>query len=186
MARLTAALAGQKRQTLNAGLINTFRDNGYDGASLTALSAATGLAKASLYHRFPDGKPEMGRTALAEAGRRFTELVLKPLQSRLPARERLHAMVAGLLAYYADSAPACLMNTMTLGSGEALFGTNIRATMLAWQRLMESTYIEIGESPDHAARHAQKIIITVQGTLVLARIRGDIALAAAWADLIGD
>ncbi len=186
MARLTAAAAGQKRQTLNAGLIRIFRDNGYEGASLVALSSATGLAKASLYHRFPDGKPEMGRTALAEAGRRFTDLVLKPLQSRLPARERLHAMVAGLLVYYENDAPACLMNTMTLGSGEALFGPDIRATMLAWQRLMETAYIDIGETPDHAARHAQKIIITVQGTLVLARIRSDMVLAAAWADLIGD
>jgi TetR/AcrR family transcriptional regulator, lmrAB and yxaGH operons repressor len=186
MARLTAAVAGHKRQLLNAGLVTTFKHKGYEGASLADLSNASGLAKASLYHRFPSGKPEMGRTALAEAGRRFTEYVLRPLQSRMPPRERLHGMAEGLCLYYGDGSPACLMNTMTLGAGEALFGVEIRATMQAWQRLMEAAFAELSLSPDQATRRAQKIIIMVQGTLVLARIRGDVSLTAHWADLIED
>ncbi|MEP7000146.1 MAG: helix-turn-helix domain-containing protein, partial [bacterium] len=34
-------------------LLDTFRDRGYEGASLAELSAATGLMKSSLYHYFP-------------------------------------------------------------------------------------------------------------------------------------
>ncbi len=184
MGRLTAAVAGQKRQHLNAGLIATFKQNGYDGASIAALSVAAGLAKASLYHRFPAGKPEMGRTALAEAGRRFTELVLKPLQSRLPPRERLLAMVDGLVIYYSEGVPVCLMNSMTLGEGATLFSADIRATLAAWQRLMETAFVDSGHTAGEAQRRAEAVIIQVQGTLVVARIRGDVSLISQWANLI--
>ena len=34
-------------------LTKVFTSYGYDGASLTILSSATGLKRASLYHRFP-------------------------------------------------------------------------------------------------------------------------------------
>ena len=40
-------------QDLMQRLSCVFRDVGYDGASLSILSEATGLKKASLYHRFP-------------------------------------------------------------------------------------------------------------------------------------
>jgi len=41
------------------GLLNVFRSKGYDGASLNDLAVASGLQKASLYHRFPNGKKEI-------------------------------------------------------------------------------------------------------------------------------
>jgi len=40
-------------------LTDVFRNVGYDGASLAVLADATGLKKASLYHRFPGGKEQM-------------------------------------------------------------------------------------------------------------------------------
>ena len=47
-----------------AGLTKVFRSKGYEGASLNELAEATGLKKASLYHRFPGGKQEMAETVL--------------------------------------------------------------------------------------------------------------------------
>jgi TetR/AcrR family transcriptional regulator, lmrAB and yxaGH operons repressor len=185
MARLTAAQAGQKRQALNAGLVETFRRNGYVGASLSDLGAACGLAKASLYHRFPDGKPEMGRAALLEAGRRFTDQVLRPLQGTAPARQRLTQMRDGLVRYYSGGTPTCLMNSMTIGDGAGLFGDEIAATIAAWQRLIEAALKELGRTPESAMLEARDIIIRVQGTLVLARIEGGLDLAQAWAELAG-
>jgi len=46
-------------ETILKGLAEVFRSKGYEGASLKDLSEATGLKKASLYHRFPNGKSEM-------------------------------------------------------------------------------------------------------------------------------
>ncbi len=183
MARLTADQATAKRQALNSGLVETFRRNGYAGASLTELGTACGLAKASLYHRFPDGKPEMGRAALLEAGRRFTDLVMRPLQGTAPARQRLVAMQEGLVRYYSSGTPSCLMNTMTIGEGAVLFGAEIAATIAAWQKLIEAALRELGRTPESAAHEAIGIITRVQGTLVLARIQGGLDLAQAWSEL---
>lgn len=37
-------------------LVKTFRQSGYEGTTLSQISQATGLGKASLYHHFPNGK----------------------------------------------------------------------------------------------------------------------------------
>ena len=61
-------------------LSSVFRDVGYEGATLTILSKATGLKKASLYHRFPDGKEQMAREVLETAGAWLDENILAPLK----------------------------------------------------------------------------------------------------------
>ena len=45
-----------------------FRAHGYEGASLTLITQATGLGKGSLYNFFPDGKEQMAAEVLAHAG----------------------------------------------------------------------------------------------------------------------
>ena len=126
MARPKNVDAAARTAAMFDQLIATFRSKGYDGAALSDLSAATGLAKASFYHRFPGGKLELGRATLGEAGKRFAELILRPLQSTKSAAERWQAMLDGVAVFYADGTNACLMNTMTLGDGAALFGKDIR------------------------------------------------------------
>ena len=42
-----------------------FREHGFEGASLAAITARTGLGKGSLYHFFPGGKEEMAAAVLA-------------------------------------------------------------------------------------------------------------------------
>jgi TetR/AcrR family transcriptional repressor of lmrAB and yxaGH operons len=39
-----------------AALAKTFHEHGYAGASLSEITARTGLGRDSLYHFFPDGK----------------------------------------------------------------------------------------------------------------------------------
>ncbi len=51
-------------------LDDVFRRRGYEGATLSVLSRACGLGKASLYHHFPGGKDEMAARAAATRGRR--------------------------------------------------------------------------------------------------------------------
>jgi TetR/AcrR family transcriptional regulator, lmrAB and yxaGH operons repressor len=152
------------------GVIETFKRKGYDGASLSDLGLATGLAKASFYHRFPGGKPEIGRAALAESGKRFTQAILRPLQSDAPAKQRLSAMLDGVLSYYAGETQACLMNTMTLGDGAQLYGKDIKHTIAAWEKLLAACFEADSEAVARA--RATDIIIRIQGALVLARLSG--------------
>jgi len=170
MARPIVKDAAARNTGIVDGLINVFKHKGYDGASLSDLASATGIAKASLYHRFPGGKPELGRTALAEAGRRFATLVLKPLQTDKPALNRLSAMLSGIAAFYGAESPACLMNTLTLGDALPLFGKDIRNTHNAWQRLIARALEELGRSEAQAMDEAEDIIARIQGALVLSRL----------------
>jgi len=170
MARPIVKDAAARSSTIVEGLIDVFKHKGYDGASLSDLAAATGIAKASLYHRYPGGKPELGRTALAEAGRRFAMLILKPLQTAKPAPERLEAMLAGVAAFYGAEAPACLMNTLTLGDALPLFGKDIRNTHNAWQKLIARALEELGRSETQALDEAEDLIARIQGALVVSRL----------------
>ena len=52
-----------ENEALNT-LTGLFRDRGYDGTSLSLIMKATGLVKASLYHRFRGGKEEMAETVM--------------------------------------------------------------------------------------------------------------------------
>jgi TetR/AcrR family transcriptional regulator, lmrAB and yxaGH operons repressor len=174
MARPKNIDTAARTAALMDGVIETFKRKGYDGASLSDLGAATGLAKASFYHRFPSGKPEIGRAALAESGKRFTQAVLRPLQSTAPPAARLNAMYDGVLDYYGGDTQACLMNTMTLGDGAALYGKDIKHTIAAWEKLIAACFEDASE--DAARTKAINIIIRIQGALVLSRMsgRGDV------------
>ena len=70
-------------------LTRVFQDHGFEGASLSRISEATGLEKASLYHRFPGGKNQMAEAVLAHVGRWFVENLLAPLRETGPVAARI-------------------------------------------------------------------------------------------------
>ncbi len=57
-----------------------FREHGFEGASLSVITARTGLGKGSLYHFFPGGKEEMGQAVLAHIDGWFETEVYAPLR----------------------------------------------------------------------------------------------------------
>ena len=63
MAR-TVGRSRTSRADVIQALIDVFRRCGYDGATLSSISEATGLGRASLYHHFPGGKQEMAAVAI--------------------------------------------------------------------------------------------------------------------------
>lgn len=65
------------------------------------LSEATGLKKASLYHRFPGGKEQMGSEVLLDAGRWLTRHVLEPLAEPGTPAARIKDMTRQLDCFYA-------------------------------------------------------------------------------------
>jgi AcrR family transcriptional regulator len=73
-------------------LLDLFRDNGFDGASLSDISDATGLGKSSLYHHFPNGKEEIALQVLAFLEEQLEQALFEPM--RPPERQeetRSHA-----------------------------------------------------------------------------------------------
>ncbi|MEM1021544.1 MAG: TetR/AcrR family transcriptional regulator [Sphingomonadales bacterium] len=159
------------RSRVVQAMTDVFQRHGYEGASLSAIGAASGLSKAGLYHHFPAGKSDMAAQVLAQSGQRFTQLILAPLRSSDPAAQRFATMLDGLTTYYRDGSINCLMNTLSLGDGLDLFGPQIRSAIEAWVKLLAPTLEELGvDAPEPAAR---RLIAQIHGILIQTRLFED-------------
>ena len=113
-------------------LTEVFRTVGYDGATLSKLSAATGLQRASLYHRFPGGKKEMAKAVLSRAGVFFQKHILAPLTGPGTPKERLQRMATKLDAFYCRGNSSCLLDTLSFGDGRDMFESHIQESFSCW------------------------------------------------------
>lgn len=151
-------------------LSRTFRDVGYDAASLSLLSQATGLKKASLYHRFPGGKEQMGEEVLQQAGRWLTEHILTPLSAKGAPADKIASMVNNLDQFYAGGSQACLLNLLSSPvNASGLFNQTIRTMFEAFITALAQVAIEAGASAKQAPELAERAMIVIQGSLVLSR-----------------
>lgn len=145
-----------------------FRSTGYEGASLAALAAATGLKKASLYHRFPGGKEQMAEEVLNAAKAWFVQNVLAPLASDAPPDARVQAMIERLNEFYDGGRQACLLNTLS-SAPDGPFARMIRGMFKAWIDALAALLTDAGCDQATARRRAQRAVTLIQGSLVLSR-----------------
>src|SRR5688572_13911936 len=121
-----------------ARLMDTFRDRGYEGASLTELSAATGLTRSSLYHYFPGGKEQMGMEVLAHLDRELAESVYEPLRSSHTPARKLGAMIDAIDAFYEGGREACLLERLCTAADRGRFSRPLRQAFTAWMQGVEA------------------------------------------------
>ena len=147
-----------------------FRADGYEGASLARLSEATGLKKASLYHRFPGGKEQMASEILDWDVGRLAEDVSADLGAEGSAEARLSAMSQTLRAFYDDGESACLLNRLT-GSTDALhqFSQAVAGAFHALRDAIADVLVETGLTPEDARHRAEDGLMLIQGALIYAQ-----------------
>ncbi len=155
------------------GLTDVFRTHGYEGASLTRISEATGLKRASLYHRFPGGKAEMAEAVLKQADEWLMTHALGPLQGPGEPHSRVRVMSKALSKFYGAGHRSCLLDAFSLGGEDTALREHVRASMMAWIAALAEVIREVGIPAREARRRAQDAIARIQGTLVLSRAIGD-------------
>jgi AcrR family transcriptional regulator len=156
--------------TLISRLAGVFRDVGYEGASLALLSETTGLQKASLYHRFPGGKLEMAEEVLAAALSWLAANVLASLEGEGAPKARLAAAVRQLHDFYSGGRRACLLNMLASPRAEdGPFTPAIRGAFEALIGAFTKLARDSGHPPKEARRRAERAVMLLQGSLVLAR-----------------
>ncbi|NES02367.1 MAG: TetR/AcrR family transcriptional regulator [Okeania sp. SIO2F4] len=153
-----------------AKLIQVFRQYGYEGTTLTKLSEATGLGKASLYHYFPGGKAEMAATVLEYANSWFETTVLKPLKADTQPEERIKAMSQKINEFYNQGQETCLWAVLSVGEAHDLFNNQIQNILIIWIDTLTQVLIEAGIEAQQARQRSEDAIIQVQGALILARV----------------
>jgi TetR/AcrR family transcriptional regulator, lmrAB and yxaGH operons repressor len=155
--------------------LELFRTSGFEGVSLSDLSAATGLEKPSLYFRFPGGKEEIVLAVLNRVIDFFNENVFGPLLTDDTPRNRVIAAAQGLRTFYADGSKSCVTDVLSLRVGSAEIAKTLTLTMNAWLNAFTAIARESGLTPEQARLRAEDAIVDLEGSLVLSRLLGDAA-----------
>lgn len=163
-------------QQLIAGLMAVLRAKGFDGASLNDLSEATGLKKASLYHRFPGGKKEI------------TEAVLKYVQQwnqahiydvlvddKLTPENRLDSVLLSIRQLYNDGDSICILRAMSTDTGIPLFGIQIKESFQMWLDGFTALGMALGHHKKKSQQMAREVLIRIQGALILSKGLDDLS-----------
>lgn len=154
-------------------LTRIFQEHGYEGASLSRISKATGLEKASLYHRFPGGKQDMANTVLRTVSESFGEYVFAPLRGGGSLSTRLKETARRLSEFYADGERSCLLDSMSFPESGDEVRQSVKHTYEILRDLFASVARESGYAPAAAVKRAQDAILLIEGALVIARVTGD-------------
>lgn len=149
-----------------------FRAHGYEGASLTLITAATGLGKGSLYHLFPGGKAQMAKEVLAEIDRWFEREVFTPLREG-DAHTGIARMFKATDAYFRSGRRVCLVGVFALGAARDEFAAAVHGYFARWREALAQALRRAGHGRGEAAELAEDILAGIQGALVLARAADD-------------
>jgi len=161
-----------QEQLLDA-LTDVFRIYGYEGASITRLVAATGLERASLYHRFPGGKDEMVRAVLQRADRWFETTILNSLQGKEPPHIKIKQLVKHLNEFYAKGKKPCLLDSLSFVNDEQGIRAHIEHSFHQWIEALKHVYRESGVPAGESQKRAEEAVAKIQGALVLSRGTGN-------------
>jgi AcrR family transcriptional regulator len=161
------------REEIVKKLSDVFRRDSYSGASLADLAAAVDLGKASLYQKFPEGKAQMGAEVLTEIGRSLENEVLSVLRQDAPPVARFKKMLVAVSKFYDGGQLSCLIDTLSLGEAGQLYRTALTGAINQWEQALTDLARETGQSAAKAVTWAEEVLITIEGSLVLARAKND-------------
>ncbi|GAA2543200.1 TetR/AcrR family transcriptional regulator [Winogradskya consettensis] len=157
---------------IHTRLAAVFRTSGYAGASLSALSEAVGLQRASLYHRFPDGKPGMA-TAVLTSLEADLAATLEPLVSEPDVAAGVAEMARRLAIGYRDGRMSCVLDTMTLMGAPDDIKAHAARLARTWLQAMTAAAVRAGATESDAAGRARAALVRIEGALVVARVLDD-------------
>ena len=154
-------------------LAEAFREHGFEGASLSLLSKATGLGKGSLYNFFPGGKAEMMAAVLADIDDWFVTSVFLPLEQAQSPPSAITTMMEDVTAYFRSGGRVCLVGTIGLGSSGDVFADRTGGYFTRWiaalARCLETAHVPA----PLAVQLAEETVAGIQGAIVLARALND-------------
>lgn len=158
------------RTTLIEQLMVVFQQQGYEGATLAKLAAASGLGKASLYHHFPGGKDEIARVLMRKSIADLQRLAFSRLQAPGLSRDRLGALLDGFSEYVDQGRGHCLLAVLAQGGARPYYGTEIAAQFQDWLQMVAEVFEERGEKPKRAKRSADHFVEQIYGALIVSKI----------------
>ncbi|MGE8131861.1 TetR/AcrR family transcriptional regulator [Methylobacterium sp. NPDC080182] len=173
-------MSAKRVQTGRSGtvpaLAEAFREHGFEGASLSVLSKATGLGKGSLYNFFPGGKEEMMEAALADVDAWFEKVIFSTLEHANDPTTAITSMIEDVTRYFRSGRRVCLVGCIGLNASGAIFADRIKNYFARWIFSLAQCLESGGVSKSQASQLAEEVISGIQGAIVLARALEDDAV----------
>ena len=149
-------------------LFDLFREQGYSGASLSQLAEAAGLKKASLYHRFPQGKEQMASAVLDYTNAWVEAHIRGFLRRPGDPVARLADALAGIRLLYDDGRKPCILRALSLGAGTEALQPQVAGIFTQLVAGFAQLAHEFGHPPAHAQQLAEALLISMEGGLLVA------------------
>ena len=149
-----------------------FRELGYEGASMSNITARTKLSKGSLYHFFPGGKEQMAAEIIAHIDAWFVVDMFKPLEEGEP-RAAIRNMWETADRYFRSGRRICLIGAFALDETRDRFANAIRGYFHRWIEALAGALTRAGLISIEAQALAEEAVVGIQGALMLARALGD-------------
>jgi len=154
-----------------ARIAEVFREQGFEGASLSAITEASGLGKGSLYNHFPGGKDEMAEAVLAHVEAWFEAEVYRPLRDADDPRAAIDAMFVAVDGYFRSGRRICLVGAFALDATRDRFAAAVQAYFAHWIAALAACLKRGGAKQSRAL--AETTVAGIQGALVLSRALDD-------------
>ena len=154
-------------------LAKVFKDYGYEGATMNILAKASGLQKASLYHRFPGGKKEMAQKIMKYMNMWISENIVTPLQDdggTMSTEDKVRFLVIKLDQLYQGGKESCLLNMLSHSISEkGPFSISIKNAFKTLIKTIAQVVEKNSLNKKDAQDRATHALILLQGGLILAR-----------------
>lgn len=170
------ARAAKHRQQLVETAMRLFREQGFASTGLQQILAESGAPKGSLYYYFPGGKEELGQAAIELAGEKIASM-LRRHEAKHPDDPR--AFVTGycktMAVWMAESdfqsgCPVATTLLETAPRSPAMTETGNRV-LDSWIEIIARVFHASGIPPREAKVRGQQLLASVEGALLLARVR---------------
>jgi AcrR family transcriptional regulator len=162
------------REEAVARIAEVFREQGFEGASLSAITEASGLGKGSLYNHFPGGKADMAAEVLAHVDAWFETEVYAPLREAATPRTAIAAMFASINGYFRSGRRICLVGAFALDDTRDRFAAAVQDYFSRWIAALAVCLKRGGANQARAL--AESTVAGIQGALVLSRALDDPAV----------
>jgi TetR/AcrR family transcriptional repressor of lmrAB and yxaGH operons len=167
------------RQRMLDTAADLFQTQGYHATGLTQLTTAGGAPKGSLYFHFPGGKEQLAAEAVRLSSERTGELLRAIVRDAPDAPTAIDRAVDALASFLTESdfRRGCPLATVALDAAAA--SEPIREACAdgysSWHGVLADDLTGRGLSPERADELATVVLAAIEGGLLLARTRRDVA-----------
>ena len=181
-------MAEDTRRRIITATTELFRHHGYNGTSLSQVSAAAPPTIGSIYHFFPGGKEALAASVIESTGAVYRELfeaIVNEADDVATAFADFFAGAARVLIE-TDFIDPCPIGTVAreVASTSELVRKAAEVAFDSWVRSATDTLVSAGIEPEDSADLATLFVTTTEGCFVLCRTKRSTEPLAAVARLV--